>query len=120
VKKVIFMTLTMIAILSVILFSSAADREGKGDRRQTAGEVVTVDTASKVLVVRDAEGEKRVIVDDKTVVTGAKKAIVDLRAGDKVFIEIQTVMGRQVVKKIVDKPERTIILKPDTQKQDVQ
>ena len=118
--KVISVTLTMTVLLSVILFSSAADREGKGDRRQTAGEVVTVDTAAKVLVVRDAEGEKRFTVDDKTVVTGAKKALVDLRAGDKVFIEIQTVMGRQVVKKIVVKPERTIILKPDTQKQDAQ
>jgi len=120
VDKVISVTLTMIVLLSVILFSFAADREGKGDKRQAAGEVVTVDTASKVLVVRDAEGEKRFTVDDKTVVTGAKKALVDLRAGEKVFIEIQTVAGKQIVKKIVVKPERTIILKPDAQKQDAQ
>jgi hypothetical protein len=120
VEKVFSVTLTVIVLLSVILFSSAADREGKGDRKQAAGEVVTFDTATKVLVMRDAEGEKRFIVDDKTVVTGAKKALAELRAGDKVFLEIQTVAGRQIVKKIVVKPERTIILKPDTQKQDAQ
>jgi hypothetical protein len=113
------MTVALSLLSFVTLISSPADQEGKVTKRQAAGDVVRFDADQKVLVVRGQDGEKAFFADEKTIVQGAKKALTDLRAGDKVFIEFQMEKGRQMMKKVVVKPEKTIILNPDTKGQDI-
>jgi hypothetical protein len=118
VKKFIHVIVALSLLSFVTLISSPANQEGKVTKRQAAGDVVRFDSDAKVLVVRGQDGEKEFFADERTIVKGAKKALTDLRAGDKVFIEFQMEKGRQLMKKVVVKPEKTIILNPDTNRQD--
>ena len=117
-KRFIYVTVALSLISFITLISSPADQEGKVTKRQAAGDVVRFDPDAKVLVVRGQDGEREFFADEKTIVKGAKKALTDLRAGDKVFIEFQMEKGRQMMKKVVVKPEKTIILNPDTNRHD--
>jgi hypothetical protein len=117
VKKFIPVTVALSLLSFITLISSPADQEGKVTRKQAAGEVVRFDPGQKVLVVRGEDGEKAFFADERTIVLGAKKSLTDLKAGDKVFIEFQMEKGRPAMKKIVVKPEKTIVLNPDTKGQ---
>jgi hypothetical protein len=104
-----------VAFVTVIVFfhsiagiiSSATGSEGIPARKgrvtalKMTGEVVSVDTANKAVIIRGNKGETVFIVDDKTKVVVGKeeRALADLKPGDRVTIQYTTV---NVAQKIVN------------------
>lgn len=76
-------------------------RKGRVTALKMTGEVVSVDTANKAVIIKGNKGETVFIVDDKTKVVVGKqeRALADLKPGDRVQIQYTTV---NVAQKIVN------------------
>jgi hypothetical protein len=76
--------LLSVAALGMALSEQATSKPGK------TGEVVSVDAAQNLIVIKDASGaEARILVSTTTKITrdGKAVALADIKAGDKVMTE---------------------------------
>jgi len=71
--------------------------------KQVTGEVAAVDAAAKTLTVKGKKGDVALMADDKTTVKVGKdkKALADVKAGDKVTVKFTEMDGKNVAKNIV-------------------
>jgi Cu/Ag efflux protein CusF len=73
-------------------------------QKTVSGEVVSVDSAKKEVVIKDGAGnEAPIVVSESTKLTkGGKPAtLADLKAGEKVTVELDEAGGKLVAKSIV-------------------
>jgi Cu/Ag efflux protein CusF len=97
-KKVFSIVLSILLVISIAGMAVAKE---KVKVKQITGEVAAVDAAAKTLVVKGKKTEVTVTADEK--------ALVDIKAGDKVVVKYTEQDGKNVaksVKKAADKAEK--------------
>ncbi len=104
-KKVIAIIVSALFILSVAGISFAAEKAAKkapAKVKQVTGEVTAVDAAANTLTVKGKKGEVALATDDKTMVKVGKekKALADVKAGDKVTVKYTEADGKNTAKSI--------------------
>jgi uncharacterized protein YxeA len=121
-KKVIAIIVSVLFVLSVAGLSFAAEKAAtpapaekkeaapaKAEKKapakvkQVTGEVAAVDAAAKTLTVKGKKGDVALMADDKTSVKMGKekKALADVKAGDKVAVKYAEMDGKNVAKSII-------------------
>src|SRR5574340_1066488 len=77
----------------------------KAAKKQVTGEVTAVDAKANTLTVKGKKGDVMVSTDDKTTVMAGKdkKALADVKAGDKVTVNYTEADGKNVANKIAIK-----------------
>jgi ribosomal protein S1 len=80
-----------------------AEKKAPAKVKQVTGEVAAVDAAAKTLTVKGKKGDVALTADDKTTVKigKEKKALGDVKAGDKVTVKYAEMDGKNVAKSIV-------------------
>ena len=75
---------------------------------QVTGDVAAVDAAAKTLTVKGKKGDVALMADDKTAVMVGKekKALADVKVGDKVMVKYAEKEGKNIAKNIVVKPAK--------------
>lgn len=115
-KKAIAIIVSALFVLSVTGISFAAEQAAPAPEKkeaapakkapvkvqQVTGEVGAVDAAAKTITVKGKKGDVALTTDDKTSVKmgKAKKALADVKAGDKVTVKYTEVNGKNVAKSI--------------------
>ncbi|MBI5676275.1 MAG: hypothetical protein HZC48_10700 [Nitrospirae bacterium] len=106
----------MIALTIVFVFASltvavenketaapaAAAPAVKPAHRQVTGDVVSVNAAANTVVVKGKKGDVMLMVNDKTkvMIGNEKKALADIKAGDKVVVRYTEADGKNTAKRI--------------------
>jgi ribosomal protein S1 len=121
-KKVIAIIVSLVFVLSFAGLSFAADKAAKmEDKKAPAeaaekkapakvksviGEVAAVDAKANTVTVKGKKGDVTVTTDAKTKVMMGKekKAVADVKAGDKVTVKYTEVDGKMMAKSIAIKP----------------
>jgi ABC-type Fe3+-hydroxamate transport system substrate-binding protein len=98
-KKAIAIVLSIMFILAVASVTFAADKKAaapaekkevtvKAKMKQVTGEVTAVDAKANTITVKKGKKDTTITVDDKTkiMVGKAKKALADVKVGDKVTV----------------------------------
>jgi Cu/Ag efflux protein CusF len=118
-KKAITIIVAVLFVFALTSVSFAAEEkkaEGtmpveKPKVKQVTGEVKAVDTKAKTVTVtkkmRDKAMDTVVTVDDKTkiMMDKEKKALADVKAGDKVKVKYTEIEGKNVAKSIAIQPK---------------
>jgi surface antigen len=122
-KKVVALIVSILFILSVTGLSFAVEEKKpvtpaveekkpaapaekkavkKSSTKQVTGEVVAVDAIAMTLTVKGKKGEVALSADDKTAVKMGKekKALADVKVGDKVKVKYTVKDGKNVAKSI--------------------
>ncbi len=104
-KKVIAIIVSALFILSVAGISFAAEKAAKkapAKVKQVTGEVTAVDAAANTLTVKGKKGDVALVTDAKTMVKVGKekKALADVKAGDKVTVKYTEADGKNTAKSI--------------------
>lgn len=118
-KKVIALLVAMLFALSVAGHAIAAEMKEMKEMKEAApaqkmapakvkqvtGEVTAIDAAAKTLTVKGKAGEVALTADDKTTVKigKEKKALTDVKVGDKVTVKYTEMDGKNVAKSIIVK-----------------
>lgn len=120
-KKVIALLVAMLFALSVAGHAIAAETKEAAPAekkeaapaqkmapakvKQVTGEVTAIDAAAKTLTVKGKAGEVALTADDKTTVKigKEKKALTDVKVGDKVTVKYTEMDGKNVAKSIIVK-----------------
>lgn len=120
-KRVIALIVAMLFVLSVAGFALAAEKKEAAPAekkeaapaekkapakvKQVTGEVTAVDAAAKTLTVKGKAGDVALTADDKTTVKigKEKKALGDVKVGDKVTVRYTEMDGKNVAKSIIVK-----------------
>lgn len=122
-KRVIALIVAMIFVLSVSGLALAAEqkkeaapaekkeeaapaeKKAPAKVKQVTGEVTAVDAAAKTLTVKGKAGDVALTADDKTTVKigKEKKALGDVKVGDKVTVRYTEMDGKNVAKSIIVK-----------------
>jgi ribosomal protein S1 len=73
--------------------------------KQVTGEVAAVDAKANTITVKAKKGDTTVTVDDKTKIMMGKekKAIADVKVGDKVMVKFSEADGKMVAKSVAIK-----------------
>ncbi len=121
-KKAIAVVVAVLFVLSMAALSFAAEekkapaaekkeaapakmeeKKAPAKVKQVTGEVVAVDVAAKTLTVKGKAGDVALTVDDKTTVKVGKekKALADIKVGDKATVKYAEADGKNVAKSIV-------------------
>lgn len=117
-KRAIAIIVSVLFVLSVAGLSFAAEKAAPAEKKaapakaekkapakvkQVTGEVAAVDAAAKTLTVKGKKGDVALMADDKTTVKVGKekKALADVKAGDKVTAKYAEMDGKNVAKSIV-------------------
>ncbi len=102
-KKPLLIILSMFFVISIIGSAVAAE---KVKVKQITGEVAAVDAAAKSLTVKGKKAEVVVSTDEKTTVKmdKEKKALSDVKVGDKVTVKYAEANGKSTAKSIEIKP----------------
>ena len=114
-KKVVSIVVALLFVFSITSLSFAVEGQKampveKPKVKQVTGDVKTVDVKAKTITVtkmmKDKAQETVVTVDDKTkiMMDKEKKALADVKAGDKVTVKYTEVDGKNVAKSIAIKP----------------
>lgn len=109
-KKAIAIIVSALFVLSVAGLSfaaeqkaaPAAEKKAPAKVQQVNGEVGAVDAAAKTLTVKGKTGDVALTIDDKTSVKvgNEKKALADVKAGNKVTVKYTEMNGKNVAKSI--------------------
>jgi len=112
-KKIVALIVSVLFILSVAGLSFAAEEKApaapaekkavhKSAKKQVTGEVVAVDAAAMTLTVKGKKGDVALSADDKTAVKMGKekKALADVKVGDKVKVKYTVKEGKNMAKSI--------------------
>lgn len=121
-KRVIALVVAMLFVLSVAGFAIAAEKKEAAPAaekkeaapaekkapakvKQVTGEVTAVDATAKTLTVKGKAGDVALTADDKTTVKigKEKKALGDIKVGDKVTVRYAEMDGKNVAKSITVK-----------------
>lgn len=120
-KRVIALIVAMLFVLSVAGFALAAEKKEAAPAekkeaapaekkapakvKQVTGEVTAIDAAAKTLTVKGKAGDVALTADDKTTVKigKEKKALGDVKVGDKVTVRYTEMDGKNVAKSIIVK-----------------
>ncbi|MFN3479794.1 MAG: hypothetical protein ACK415_05355 [Thermodesulfovibrionales bacterium] len=120
-KRVIALIVAMLFVLSVAGFALAAEKKEAAPAekkeaapaekkapakvKQVTGEVTAVDATAKTLTVKGKAGDVALTADDKTTVKigKEKKALGDVKVGDKVTVRYAEMDGKNVAKSIMVK-----------------
>ena len=122
-KKIIVIVVSILFVLSVTSLSFAAEEKKpaapaekkeaaapekaakKQAKKQVTGEVAAVDAAAMTLTVKGKKGEVALSADDKTKVMMGKekKALADVKVGDKVTVKYVVADGKNMAKTIIIK-----------------
>lgn len=120
-KKVIALLVAMLFALSVAGLAIAAEKKEAAPAekkeaapaqekapvkvKQVTGEVTAIDAAAKTLTVKGKAGEVALTADDKTTVKigKEKKALADVKVGDKATVKYTEMDGKNVAKSIIVK-----------------
>lgn len=120
-KKVIALLVAMLFALSVAGLAIAAEKKeaapaekkeaapaqkkAPAKLKQVTGEVTAIDAAAKTLTVKGKAGEVALTADDKTTVKigKEKKALADVKVGDKATVKYTEMDGKNVAKFIIVK-----------------
>jgi ribosomal protein S1 len=80
-----------------------AEKKAPAKVKQVSGEVAAVDAAAKTLTVKGKKGDVALMADDKTTVKMGKekKALADVKVGDKVTVKYAEMDGKNVAKSVV-------------------
>ncbi len=102
-KKPLLILLSLFFVVSLIGSAVAA---GKVKVKQITGDVAAVDAAAKSLTVKGKKAEVVLSTDEKTAVKMGKekKALSDVKVGDKVTVKYSEVNGKGIAKSIEIKP----------------
>ncbi len=118
-KKTIAIIVAVLFVFSIASIAIAAEEKKaeetkaaeKPKIKQVTGDVKAVDAKAKTVTVtkkmRDKAMDTVVTVDDKTkiMMDKEKKAIADLKAGDKVKVKYTEIEGKNVAKSIAIQPK---------------
>jgi len=109
-KKAIAILVSVLFVLSIAGFAlaaeqkaaPAAEKKAPAKVKQVTGEVTAVDAAAKTLTIKTKKGDVMLTADDKTAVMAGKekKALADVKAGDKVTAKYTEMDGKNVAKSI--------------------
>ena len=113
-KKAIAIMLSVSLIFALTVVSFAAEKQGaapagkeaiavkKATTKQVTGEVAAVDVQANKLTVKGKKGDVTISVDDKTKITAGKekKALADIKAGNKVTVKYAEADGKNTAKSI--------------------
>jgi Cu/Ag efflux protein CusF len=117
-KRVIALLVAMVFVLSIAGLAIAAEKKEAAPAqkkeaapaekkapakvKQVTGEVTAVDATAKTLTVKGKAGDVSLTADDKTVVKigKEKKALGDIKVGDKVTVKYAEMDGKNVAKSI--------------------
>lgn len=120
-KRVIALTVAMLFVLSVAGLAIAAEKKeatpmekkeaapvekkAHAKVKQVTGEVTAVDATAKTLTVKGKAGDVALTADDKTTVKVGKekKALADVKVGDKVTVRYAEMDGKNIAKSIIVK-----------------
>ncbi|MFN3396017.1 MAG: hypothetical protein ACK4Z9_04400 [Thermodesulfovibrionales bacterium] len=120
-KRVIALIVAMLFVLSVAGFAIAAEKKEAAPAekkeaapaekkapakvKQVTGEVTAVDATAKTLTVKGKAGDVALTADDKTTVKigKEKKALGDIKVGDKVMVRYAEMDGKNMAKSIMVK-----------------
>lgn len=112
-KRVIALIVAMLFVLSVAGLALAdekkeaapAEKKAPAKVKQVTGEVTAVDATAKTLTVKGKAGDVALTADDKTTVKigKEKKALGDIKVGDKVTVRYTEMDGKNVAKSIIVK-----------------
>lgn len=131
-KKVIAIAITVLFVLSVAGLSFAAEekkattapakkeaapakkeaapveKKAPAKMKQVTGEVTAFDAKAMTLTVKGKKGDVALMADDKTTVKMGKekKALADVKMGDKIMVKYAEMDGKNTVKTIVVSPTR--------------
>ncbi len=121
-KKAIAIIVSVLFVLSVAGLSFAAEKMEKKEAapaekmekkapakvKQVTGEVTAVDATAKTLTVKGKKGEVALMADDKTSVMMGKekKALGDVKVGDKVMVKYAEMDGKNMAKSIMVPPAK--------------
>ena len=85
-----------------------AEKKAPAKVKQVTGEVAAVDAAAKTLTIKGKKGDVAITADDKTTVKVGKekKALADVKAGDKATVKYAETDGKNVAKSIVVTPAK--------------
>ena len=114
-KKVVSIVVALLFVFSITSLSFAVEGQKampveKPKVKQVTGDVKVVDVKAKTLTVskmmKGKAEETVVTVDDKTkiMMDKEKKALADVKAGDKVTVKYTEVDGKNVAKSVAIKP----------------
>lgn len=86
--------------------AAPAQEKAPAKVKQVTGEVTAIDAAAKTLTVKGKAGEVALTADDKTTVKigKEKKALADVKVGDKATVKYNEMDGKNVAKSIIVKP----------------
>jgi len=116
-KKVLAIIVSLVLVVSFAGLSFAADKAAEKKApameakkapakiKQVTGEVAAVDAKANTITVKAKKGETTVTADDKTKVMMGKekKAIADVKVGDKVTVKFSEADGKMVAKSVAIK-----------------
>lgn len=114
-RKVFYIIMAMFLVVAVAGSAGAAE---KVKIKQYTGEVVTIDATAKSLTVKGKKAEIVFTADEKTTVKVGKekKSLTDVKIGDKVVVKYSEVDGKNLVRSIEVKPEKTEKKGPESAK----
>jgi len=93
----------VIALTLVFAFASLSFAAGKKAAvQQVRGEVSAVDTTANTITVKGKKGDVTISVNDKTKIMAGteKKALADIKVGDKVTVKYTEADGKNIAKSI--------------------
>jgi len=101
-KKTLTVVLSLIFILAFLSVTVAAEKNEGMDMMKIRGKITEVDANAMTVTVKGKKRTVKVTVDDKTEfkLGKDKKAITDLKVGDKVKIFYQEVDDKNIAKSI--------------------
>lgn len=122
-KKIIALAISVLFVLSVVGLSFAAEKapaapaaekaapakpakaekKAPAKMKQVTGEVAAMDAKAMTLTVKGKKGDVALMADDKTTVKMGKekKALADVKMGDKVMVKYAEMDGKNMAKSIV-------------------
>ena len=118
-KKAIAIIVAVLFVFALTSISFAAEKEAapvKAEEKKApekvmsvTGDVVAVDAKAMTLTVKGKKGDVALSTTDKTTVKMGKekKALADVKVGDKVKVKYTAVDGKNVAKSIAIKPAVT-------------
>lgn len=85
-----------------------AEKKAPAKVHQVTGEVAAVDATAKTLTVKGKKGDVAIAADDKTsvMVGKEKKALADVKVGDKVMVKYAEMDGKNVAKSVTVSPKK--------------
>lgn len=118
-KKAIAIIVAVLFVFALTSISFAAEKEAapvKAEEKKApekvmsvTGDVVAVDAKAMTLTVKGKKGDVALSTNDKTTVKMGKekKALADVKVGDKVKVKYTEVDGKNIAKSIAIKPAVT-------------